>query len=87
MHVLEGDQHTLPLDDKIPDVIKLAQPWLEKEVSIWHKRDAENKRIASKQSVMERQALHPVLRTVINDYKGKEPLEDFVERLRGSSKL
>lgn len=87
LHVFEGDQHTLPLDDKIPDVIKVVQPWLEGEIGRWQERDAESKRIASKQSVAERQSLHPLLRTVINDYKGKEPLEEFVRKARGSSKL
>lgn len=87
VEVLAGNSHALPMDENLPEVVRITERWITREVGRWHEQEAEFQRPWERKALSEKQTLHPLTKTIIRDYQGNEPLEDFMQRVRRISKL
>lgn len=80
MHMIEGGTHMMTMDSKIAPVAEIIGEWLAGQQKKWTAVEGDFRRDWDRLSIQEKQQVHPLTSYIALNYKGKETLEDFVER-------
>lgn len=80
LQTVKGGAHTMPMDASMDKVVEAVGAWFGTEARAWRNKDAEFRRSWDSKSKQEKQQVDPLTVDLIHNYKGKEPLEEFIEK-------